>query len=119
MMPNSIAILLLGLNCGGFEEKATKTTICLRASLGGTTYCPAMRYIKHDRGVHKTNCCFLLSSLGSHLVQQMSELVAFGLQVAAVVFPRGHLNFHPLDDLHAIAVQADDFLRVVGEQADL
>src|SRR4051794_10442912 len=55
----------------------------------------------------------------THLVEQVAELVLLGLQVAAVVEVGRDLDGHALDDAQAVAVDADDLLGVVGEDAQL
>ena len=51
-------------------------------------------------------------------MEPMAELVALGLEVAAVLGVRRHLDRHLLDHLEAEALDAGDLLRVVREDAD-
>src|SRR5258707_1249513 len=49
----------------------------------------------------------------------MAELVLLRFQILEIVRVRRDLDRHRLDDVQAIAFQADDLARVVGQQADV
>jgi 6,7-dimethyl-8-ribityllumazine synthase len=49
----------------------------------------------------------------------MAELLALGGEIAFIGFAGGHLDRHPLDNLQAVAFEADDLLRIVVNQANL
>ena len=48
----------------------------------------------------------------------MSHFFLFGFQIPAVVFLGRDDDGNPFDDLDAVAVDADDLLRIVGQQPD-
>ncbi len=50
--------------------------------------------------------------------QQMPHLCPFRLQIPFVVRIRLHANRHLLDDFQSVALQPDDFFRIVGQQPD-
>ena len=52
------------------------------------------------------------------VVQQVAELRGLRPQVGAVVVPRGVLDWNLVGDAEAVALQADDLLRIVGQQTD-
>src|ERR1700722_1875061 len=54
-----------------------------------------------------------------HIVEQMAQLVAFGFQVVTILLVRRDLDGDTFDDPETVAVQADDFFRIVGQKADL
>ena len=53
------------------------------------------------------------------LIEQVAKFLAFGAEVAGVVFAGLHLNGDTFDDLEAVSVQADHFAGVVGQETDL
>src|SRR5215471_1505498 len=54
-----------------------------------------------------------------HFIKQVPQLLALGFQIVSILLIGWNLNRHLLDDAQAVAIQANDFFRVVGEEADL
>src|SRR5215831_15785198 len=49
----------------------------------------------------------------------MTELFLFGPQIVNVGFPWRYFQRNPLDDFQTVALQANDFARIVGQQTQL
>ena len=52
------------------------------------------------------------------LFQEVAELGFFGAEIFFVVGTGGDLDRHPFDHLQAVAFDADNFARIVGNQPD-
>jgi hypothetical protein len=51
------------------------------------------------------------------MAHEMAELFLLGAQLADIILARRHLQGDAIDDLKAIAFEADDFARIVGQKA--
>src|SRR6185295_18063604 len=91
---------------------------CRRMRPTMSTWASSSSSSSAKRGTLRRNCWIIGAGERSYAAQEVAELLLLRLQVAPGAVGGRHLEGHAVGDLQAVAGQAHELARVVGEQQD-